>query len=238
MRFVAPKSEDQQARAVLFRGRERLVHQRTELVNALRGTLYEFGLVAPKGIANLKRIEEYVRDDTMELPAVVRKECQDLLEQIEEQSARIAEKTRVMLALSEESSFAQRLETLPGIGPLTALAVEAFAPPMENFRSGRNFAAWLGLVPQQFSSGGKERLGRISKAGQADIRRLLIIGAMTRVNWASRKPPVPGSWLARMLARKPRMLVAIALANKMARTIWAMLTKLDNYRDPVLSTAA
>jgi transposase len=238
MRFVVPKSEDQQARAVLFRGRERLVHQRTELVNALRGTLYEFGLVVPKGIANLKRIEEYVRDDTMELPAVVRKECQDLLEQIEEQSARIAEKTRVMLALSEESSFAQRLETLPGIGPLTALAVEAFAPPMENFRSGRNFAAWLGLVPQQFSSGGKERLGRISKAGQADIRRLLIIGAMTRVNWASRKPPVPGSWLARMLARKPRMLVAIALANKMARTIWAMLTKLDNYRDPVLSTAA
>jgi transposase len=238
MRFVVPKSEDQQARAVLFRGRERLVHQRTELVNALRGTLYEFGLVVPKGIANLKRIEEYVRDDTMELPAVVRKECQDLLEQIEEQSARIAEKTRVMLALSEESSFAQRLETLPGIGPLTALAVEAFAPPMENFRSGRNFAAWLGLVPQQFSSGGKERLGRISKAGQADIRRLLIIGAMTRVNWASRKPPVPGSWLARMLACKPRMLVAIALANKMARTIWAMLTKLDNYRDPVLSTAA
>jgi transposase len=238
MRFVAPKSEDQQARAVLFRGRERLVHQRTELVNALRGTLYEFGLVVPKGIANLKRIEEHVRDDTMELPTVVRKECQDLLEQIEEQSARIAEKTRAMLALSEESSFAERLETLPGIGPLTALAVEAFAPPMENFRSGRNFAAWLGLVPQQFSSGGKERLGRVSKAGQADIRRLLIIGAMTRVNWASRKPPVPGSWLARMLARKPRMLVAIALANKMARTIWAMLTKLDNYRDPVLSTAA
>jgi transposase len=108
MRFVAPKGEDQQARAVLFRGRERLVHQRTELVKALRGTLYEFGLVVPKGIANLKRIEEYVRDDTMELPTVVRKECQDLLEQIEEQSARIAERPASCWRLSEESSFAER----------------------------------------------------------------------------------------------------------------------------------
>ncbi|MCG4274944.1 transposase, partial [Acetobacter senegalensis] len=106
------------------------------------------------------------------------------------------------------------------------------------FRRGRDFAAWLGLVPRQFSSGGKERLGRISKAGQADIRRLLIMGAMTQVSWASRKVPAPGSWLERMLARKPRMLVAIALANRMARAIWAMTTKQEEYRDPVLSGAA
>jgi transposase len=142
-----------------------------------------------------------------------------------------------MVGLAEESGVARLLGTMPGVGPLTALSVEAFAPGMENFRSGRDFAAWLGLVPRQFSSGGKERLGRVSKARQPDIRWLLIIGAMTRVNWASRKPPVPGSWLARMLARKPRMLVAIALANKMARTIWAMLTKQENYRDPVLPAA-
>lgn len=238
MRFVVPKSEEQQARAVLFRCRDRLVHQRTELVNALRATLYEFGLIVPKGIAHLKRMEEFVEDESVSLPTIVRKECRDLLEQIDEQSARIMEKTRAMVGLSEESGVAQRLETMPGVGPLTALAVEAFAPSMESFRSGRDFAAWLGLVPRQFSSGGKERLGRVSKAGQADIRRLLIIGAMTRVNWASRKPPLPGTWLARMLARKPRMLVAIALANKMARTIWAMLTKQENYRDPVLSAAA
>lgn len=237
MRFVVPKSEDQQTRAVLFRCRERLVRQRTELVNALRGMLYEFGLVVPKGIAHLKRVEELVRDDSIELPTLVRKECQDLLEQIDEQSIRIAEKTRTMVGLSEESGVAQRLETMPGVGPLTALAVEAFAPSMEHFRSGRDFAAWLGLVPRQFSSGGKERLGRVSKAGQADIRRLLIMGAMARVSWASRKPPVQGTWMARMLVRKPRMLVAIALANKMARTIWAMLTKQENYRDPVLSVA-
>ena len=238
MRFVVPKSEDQQTRAVLFRCRERLVRQRTELVNALRGMLYEFGLVVPKGIAHLKRIEELVRDDSIELSTLVRKECQDLLEQIDEQSIRIAEKTRAMVGLSGDSGVAQRLETMPGVGPLTALAIEAFAPSMEHFRSGRDFAAWLGLVPRQFSSGGKERLGRVSKAGQADIRRLLIMGAMARVSWASRKPPVQGTWMARMLVRKPRMLVAIALANKMARTIWAMLTKQENYRDPVLSVAA
>ena len=133
---------------------------------------------------------------------------------------------------------ARRLQTIPGVGPLTSLAVEAFAPPMESFRCGRDFAAWLGLVPRQFSSGGKERLGRMSKAGQSDIRRLLIIGAMSRLNWLGRKTIAEGSWLARISARKPRMLVAIALANKMARTIWAMLTKKENYRVPAQAAAA
>ena len=200
-------------------------------------TAYEFGLVVPKGMTHLKRLEEMVDDESVRLPTLVRQECRDLLEQIDAQSRRITEKTRAMVRLSQESGVAQRLETMPGVGPLTALAVEAFAPAMETFRCGRDFAAWLGLVPKQFSSGGKEKLGRVSKAGQADIRRLLIIGAMSRVGWAGRKPPVPGSWLARMIACKPRMLVAIALANKMARTIWAMLTKHENYRDPVLAVA-
>ena len=111
-----------------------------------------------------------------------------------------------------------------------ALAVETFAPPMESFRRGRDFAAWLGLVPLQKSSGGKQRLGKTSKMGQRDIRRLLIVGAMSAVVGASRKGPPEGSWLARIMARKPRMLVAVALANKMARGIWAMLTKGEDYR--------
>jgi transposase len=127
---------------------------------------------------------------------------------------------------------------MPGIGPLVAMAVETFAPDMSTFRSGRDFAAWLGLVPRQYSSGGKERLGRISKAGQADIRQMLIIGAMSRLNWMGRKSVPENSWLARMIARKPRMLVAIALANKMARQIWAMLKKHEDYKDPVLVGAA
>ena len=109
---------------------------------------------------------------------------------------------------------------------------------MAQFKTGRNFAAWLGLVPRQHSSGGKERLGRMTKAGQADIRRLLIIGAMSRLNWLGVRSVTEGSWLSRMLARKPKMLVAIALANKMARQIWAMLTKHEDYKDPELAGLA
>ena len=167
----------------------------------------------------------------------MREECRDLLEQIAEKTVRINARTGKIKALAAEAEMARRLQTIPGVGPLTALAVEAFALPMENFRCGRDFAAWLGLVPRQFSSGGKERLGRISKAGQVDVRRLLIIGAMSRLNWMGRKSIPEGLWLARMAARKPRMLVAIALANKMARTIWAVLTKNEDYRAPAKAAA-
>jgi transposase len=121
---------------------------------------------------------------------------------------------------------------------MNAMGIDAFAPPMDVFKNARALSAWLGLVPRQYSSGGKERLGRVSKVGQTDIRRLLIIGAMSRLNWLGRKSIPHGSWLARMLARKPKMLVAIALANKMARMIWAMLTKGTDYRDPVMTTTA
>lgn len=113
------------------------------------------------------------------------------------------------------------------------MAIEAFAPPMQEFRRGRDFASWLGLVPRQKSTGGKQILGRTSKMGQRDIRRLLIIGAMAVVRAAIRKAPPEGTWLARMLVRKPRMVVAIALANKMARGVWAMQTKQENHRDPL-----
>lgn len=147
-------------------------------------------------------------------------------------------KSKRIRDLAAETDTARRLQTMPGVGPLTALAVEAFAPAMESFKSGRDFAAWLGLVPRQHSSGGKDRLGRASKEGQADIRRLLIIGAMSRLNWMGRQSIREGSWLARLTARKPKMLVAIALANKMARMIWAMLTKQEDYRDPMSIVAS
>ena len=238
MRFVEPKSAEQQSRAILFRARERLVHQRTELVNALRASLYEYGHVVPQGIRQINRIAEILDAPGSDLPDLMREECQDLLEQIAEQTEGINARTPKIKALAGETATARRLQTIPGVGPLTALAVEAFAPPMENFRCGRDFAAWLGLVPRQFSSGGKERLGRISKAGQSDIRRLLIIGAMSRLNWMGRKSIPESSWLAGMIARKPRMLVAIALANKMARTIWALMTKEEDYRVPAKVAAA
>jgi len=207
-------------------------------VNALRAVLYEFGYTAPQGLRQLKCIEAIVREPNSDLPALVREECQDLIEKIMEKTVRIDAKTKRAAKLSAQTDTARRLQTMPGVGPLTALAIEAFAPAMESFRCGRDFAAWLGLVPRQHSSGGKERLGRVSKAGQAEIRRLLIIGAMSRLNWMGRQSIPEGSWLARLSARKPKMLVAIALANKMARAIWAMLTKQQDYRDPMLVVAA
>lgn len=231
MRFVTPKTVEQQARAAIFRGRDRLVRQRTEDVNALRAVLYEYGFVFPAGLVHLKRIEALV-EETWELPAIVREECLDLLAQIAEKTGRIAARDKKLKDLATQTDTARRLQTMPGVGPLTALAVEAFSPDMSQFKRGRDFAAWLGLVPRQHSSGGKARLGRISKAGQADIRRLLIIGAMTRLLGRARRKILAESWIERMLARKPKMLVAIALANKMARQIWAMLTKNEAYRDP------
>ena len=124
----------------------------------------------------------------------------------------------------------RRLCTVPGVGPVTAGAVLAFAPDLRAFSSGRNFAAWLGLVPRQHSTGGKTRLGSVSKMGQNDIRKLLIIGAMSRIRWIVRKGALPENWLGRVLGRKPRMVAAVALANKMARIIWAMMTREQNYR--------
>jgi transposase len=238
MRFVEPKTVEQQSRAAVFRGRERLVHQRTADVNALRALLYEHGHVFPQGIRYLNRMTALVKDETTDLSVLIREECLDLLAQIAEKTARIIQRTTKLKMLAAESDRARRLQTMPGVGPLTAVAVEAFGPDMAQFKTGRDFAAWLGLVPKQRSSGGKERLGRMTKAGQADIRRLLIIGAMSRLGWLGQRKIVEGSWLSRMLARKPKMLVAIALANKMARQIWAMLTKNEDYRDPALAAAA
>ena len=238
MRFVEPKTIEQQSRAAVFRGRERLVHQRTADVNALRALLYEHGHVFPAGIRHLNRMTALLEDETSGLPVLIREECKDLQAQIAEKTARITERTAKLKTLAAQSEKARRLQTMPGVGPLTAVAVEAFGPDMAQFRTGRDFAAWLGLVPKQHSSGGKERLGRMTKAGQADIRRLLIIGAMSRLTWIGRRTIPEGSWLSRMLARKPKMLVAIALATKMSRQIWAMLTKNENYRDPALAVAA
>ncbi|WP_300074371.1 IS110 family transposase [uncultured Ruegeria sp.] len=238
MRFVPAKTVEQQSRAAVFRGRERLVHQRTEDINALRALLYEHGHVFPVGIRSLDRMAALLEDETTGLPILIREECIELLAQIAEKTARIFERNKKLSTLASQSDQARRLQTMPGVGPITATAVEAFGPDMSQFKTGRDFAAWLGLVPKQHSSGGKERLGRMTKAGQADIRRLLIIGAMSRLNWLGMRSIAEGSWLSRMLARKPKMLVAIALANKMARQIWAMLTKHEDYKDPELAGAA
>lgn len=233
MRFVAVKTQEQQAGAMVFRARDLLVRQRTQLINALRGHLAEYGVVAAQGAAHLRTLAAAVEAPAAELPAAVRDVAHLYLDQIVQCAGKIADLEKSIRTEAAEGEVTARLQTMPGIGPIGAMAIEAFAPPMREFRRGRDFAAWLGLVPRQQSTGGKQILGRTSKMGQRDIRRLLIIGAMAVVRAAVRKAPPERSWLARMLTRKPRMVVAIALANKMARGAWAMLTKQENYRDPM-----
>jgi transposase len=233
MRFVAVKTEDQQARAMLFRTRDLLVRQRTQLINALRGHLAEQGIVAPQGPPNIIALAEMIDDPETSLPILVVELARVYFDQIEHLSEKIANLEKATVREAECGAMTRRLQTVPGVGPITAMAIETFAPPMEVFQRARDFAAWLGLVPRQHSTGGKQVLGRTSKMGQRDIRRLLISGAMVMVRWACRKGAPEGTWLQRMLAYKPRMLTAIALANKMARSIWAMVTKGEDYRVPL-----
>jgi len=230
MRFVPVKSAEQQAHAMILRTRELLVGQRTQTINALRGHLAEFGLVAPQGRAQLGHLRAALSATQASLPEAVVAMAQVLLQQIEDLDGRIAELEARIRRQVRRDERARRLTTIPGVGPIGAAAVTAFAPPAEHFRSGRDFAAWLGLTPRQASTGGKPRLGRISKMGQRDLRRLLIVGAMAVVRAAVRNGAPAGSWLARMLQRKPRKLVAVALANKNARTIWALLARGGVYR--------
>lgn len=233
MRFVALKTEDQQARAMLFRTRQMFVGQRTQLINALRGHLAEHGLVAARGPAHLKRLADAITDNDTALPKSVGELGQVYLEQIKGLNARIAELDVKMRHAARAAGMTRRSQTMPGVGPITALAIETFAPDLASFRRGRDFSAWLGLVPKQHSTGGKSRLGKTSKMGQRDIRTLLISGAMAVLQAVERFDTPGNEWLKRLLARKPRMVAAIALANKMARGLWAMITKQEEYRNPV-----
>jgi transposase len=237
MRFVAVKSEAQQAAAMAYRTRDLLVRQRTQTINALRAHLAEHGIVAPTGPAHVGRLTVAADAEDGPLPADVRDLARLLLEQIAGLTGKIAGLDRELRRRSTADDTARRLTTIPGVGPITAAAITTFAPPMETFHKGRDFAAWVGLTPRQHSSGGKERLGRTSKMGQKDIRRLLIVGAVAVVRWAARKGAPEGSWLAGMLARKPKMLVAVALANRMARTAGALMRNGEDYRDPATATA-
>jgi transposase len=171
------------------------------------------------------------------LPEGIRDLGQIYLAQIEGLNARVAELDQKMKCAAKEADVARRLQTMPGVGPIIALAIETFAPELSSFRRGRDFAAWLGLVPKQHSTGGKARLGKTSKMGQRDIRTLLVSGAMAVLQAVERFGTPKNGWLTRMRARKPRMVVAIALANKMARGLWAMMTKQEDYRNPVATMA-
>ena len=230
MHFVAVKTEAQQAQAMLFHTRDLLVRQRTQTINALRGHLAEYGVVAPQGRARIRQLAGTLEDGNCGLPEAVVELGRLLLGRIGELDDKIDGLDRKLRASARQHEETARLMTIPGIGPITALALQAFAPPMESFRHGRDFSAWVGLVPRQHTTGGKPRLGRISKMGQRDLRRLLIMGAMAVVQHAIRRGEITDPWLARMLARKPKMLVAVALANRTARMVWALTTKKETYR--------
>jgi transposase len=231
MRFVPVKTTEQQSRAMVFKTRDLLVHQRNQIVNALRGHLMEYGVTVPAGLTFVRKLEREIEDPDTTLPLLVVELARLLIDQLQSCNAKIDAVERQMKEEAKRDPEAMRLQTAPGIGPVSAMAIKAFGPDMNSFRRGRDFAAWLGLVPLQKSTGGRQKLGRTSKMGQRDIRRLLIIGAMTRIRWAIKNGAPNGSWLQHMLERKPRLLVAIALANKTARAIWAMMTRGEEYRD-------
>ncbi len=232
MRFVAVRTEAQQASAMVYRTRDLFVRQRTQAINALRGHLAEFGVVAPTGVAHVGLLTALIEGEEGVLPDAVVELARGLLAQIDDLSTRIDTLDKEIRERAAQDEAVARLMTMPGIGVITATALVTFAPAPEVFAKGRDFAAWLGLTPRQHSTGGRERLGRITRMGQRDIRRLLITGAVAVVRWAARKGAPEGSWLARMMAKKPRMLVAVALANRMARMAWAMMSKNESYRVP------
>ncbi len=231
MSFVGLKSEDQQGALMLHRGRALLIRQRTMLVNALRGHLAEFGIVAPQGIWNVKSLAAVVEDRSdRRIPDVARPALAALAGQIAALGEPIREIEAAIVEWHKSNPASRRLAAIPGIGPITASAIAATVGDASQFRSARHFAAWLGLVPRQNSSGGKERLGRISKMGDRYLRSLLVIGATARLRYARTRPTPDAAWINRLLTRRPARLVTVALANKMARVAWALMARGEAYR--------
>jgi transposase len=231
MRFVPVKGEEQQGILVLHRTRELLIRQRTMLINALRGHLAEFGIVMRQGRAGVATLVTLVEHDEHDLiPEIARKALLAVVDQLRDAHDRIGAIERNIQLWHHSNEQSRRLETIPGIGPITASAIAATITDPSLFTSGRQLAAWIGLVPRQNSSGGKERLGHISKKGDPYIRRLLVIGAHAVLRFARNGKATTTKWAAALLARKPYKLAAVALANKMARIVWALLTKNEEFR--------
>jgi transposase len=229
MRFVSVKTEEQQSTLVIHRVREALVAQKTQLINALRAHLAEFGIVAPQGAGKVAELTAVLADlEDTRVPALARSALQGLVDQLRDTERRVGELDARLVRQARENEVCQRLTTIPGIGPITATALVATIGDATVFESGRHLAAWLGLVPRQNSSGGKERLGGISKAGDGYLRRLLVHGARAVMRWHGTTSP----WLAGLLERRPVNVAVVALANKLARVAWAVMARGEDYRRP------
>ncbi len=237
MRFVPPKNIEQQAVLSLHRVRQGFVKARTAQANQIRGLLSEFGLVVPQGIGHVKsRVPELIEDAQLELPGTFRLLIQRLLGHLSELDRQVRELEAQIKTWHQSSPLSRKLEALPGIGPITASALVASVGDAKSFDSGRQLAAWLGLVPRQHSSGGKNVLLGISKRGDCYLRTLLIHGARSVVRvtqsktWGGNAAPGPSDWLYKLLERRNPNVTAIALANKNARIVWALLSQDRTYQ--------
>ncbi|MEH6836780.1 MULTISPECIES: IS110 family transposase [Falsihalocynthiibacter] len=235
MRFVEVKTPEQQAILAVHRTRDLIVRQRTQTINMLRAQLAEFGVVLPQGVGHaIQFAKNYLDGEQPDLPEVAGNVIVELGDQMLFLHGKILRCSREIIQIAKREKRVARLQTIPGVGPITASAIVATIGSGKQFNNGREFAAWLGLTPINKSSGGKERLGRISKMGDQYIRRLLYLGMVSRVRQIAKTPEAFDPWFADILARKPTELAAVAMANKTARIIWAVLTRNEPYKVRVI----
>jgi transposase len=234
-RFVPIKTMEQQAALTMVGARDLLVKQRTMLINAIRGFAAEFGVTAAKGPQNVTELLQRVAADE-DVPALARDMINQLAGQIDGLNAKLKAIEARIMAWHRQNQKSQLLATVPGIGPIGGVSFALKVPQPKVFRSARQFAAWIGITPREHSTAGRRQLGRISKQGDEDLRRLLVLGANAVIQQA--KPGRTSPWLLGVLARKPKKVAAAALANKMARTIWAMMISGEVYRRPETARAA
>lgn len=233
IRFVATKTPEQQSCLMLHRARHLLIRQQTAVINSIRAYLAEFGIVAPVGRQGVEQLLGVVADASdNRLPEVARDCVAALGAQLQTLKAQILQFDRLINAWHRSSETSRRLDAIPGVGPILATALVASVADPEAFRSGRDFSAWIGLVPKQSSSGGKERLGNISKRGDRYLRSLFTTGALAVIRYARIHGTKHRPWLTALLARRPTKVAAIALANKLARMTWAMMAKGERYKKP------
>ena len=238
MRFVATKTPEQQSCLMLHRTRHLFIRQQTSVINVIRAHLAELGIVAPVGRKGVEELLDVVADPSdKRVPEVARACLAALGAQLRRLKEQILEFDGIILAWHRSNETSRRLDAIPGVGPMLATALVASIADPQAFRSGRNFSAWIGLVPKQHSSGGKDRLGSISKQGDRYLRSLFMAGALAVIRYAKINGTKHRPWLKALLARRPTKVAAIALANKIARMVWAMMARGERYKEPVALAA-